>query len=119
MCEKKTEGKWLSITKRQDFSFLKRRGKKLSKAGFFIVYRENNLSYCRFALCFSKKTGKAVKRNRFKRWARSFLKGQRWSSNVDLLLGFENKEKHFYQNLKYIDFCDGFEQLCPSVEKKK
>ena len=119
MGEKKTEGKWLSITKRQDFGFLKKRGKKLSKAGFFIVYRKNNLSCCRFALCFSKKTGKAVQRNRFKRWARSFLKNQRWKSNVDLLLGFENKEKHFYQNLKYTDFYDGFKQLCQYIEKKK
>lgn len=117
MYGKKIEEKWFSITKRKDFVFLKKQGTKLSKAGFFIVYRENNLSYCRFGLCFSKKTGKAVQRNRFKRWARFFFKKQRWKNNIDLLLGFENKDRQFYQNLKYIDFYDGFKRLCQCVEK--
>lgn len=118
MCkEKKIEEKWFSITKRKDFIFLRKQGRKASKDGFFIIYRENNLSHCRFALCFSKEAGKAVQRNRFKRWARAFLKEQKQKNNIDLLLGFEKKEKHFYKNLKYIDFYDGFKQLCLHVEK--
>ena len=119
MGTKKKEKKWLSITKKQDFFLLKKQGKKLSKAGFFLVYRENRLFYCRFALCFSKYTGSAVLRNRFKRWARSFLKKQKWEGKWDILLGFEKKEKDFYQGLKYTDFCCGFKVLCQNIEKSK
>ena len=116
MNEKKN---WFSLKKKKDFFYLKKRGKKLYHQGFFIVYRENSLSVNRVGLVFSKKTGNAVQRSRFKKWARQFLKEKNSSSKVDLLLGFEKKPKKFYEKIKYKFFCKHFEKLFSQLLKNK
>ena len=105
------------ILKRQrDFLLLKKEGKTIRKGGFFLTYRKNQLSHCRFAFLFPRWTGKAVQRNRFKRWARHFLKEKQWPVPLDLLLGFEKKEKDFYKKINYKQFCQGFEAICQGIE---
>ena len=99
------------LSKKKDFILLKKEGRRKSRAGFFIVYRKNHLPYCRFALMFPRWTGKAVCRNRFRRWARHFLREQKDLFGLDLLLGFEKREKSFYKMMKYDNFCLGFKKL--------
>ena len=106
---------WLSLRRRKDFLLLKKAGQRIRKKGFFIIYRENKLSFSRFALFFPKWTGKAVYRNRFKRWARQFLKERKKLQGVDLMLGFEKKEKTFYKDMKYEYFYLGFDELLQSI----
>ena len=100
-----------SINKKKDFILLMREGKRVREMGFFIVYRKNNLAYYRFALFFPKWTGNAVQRNRFKRWTRHFLREKKWTGGLDLLLGFEKREKDFYKMMNYKKICSGFEKL--------
>ena len=108
--------KWVSINKKEDFILLKKKGRRRKKEGFFIIYRKNDLSYCRFILFFPRWTGNAVCRNRFKRWARHFLREKKWSLSIDLLLGFEKKEKNFYKKMNYKNFCSGFEKICQRID---
>lgn len=103
--------KWFSLSKKKDFLLLKRNGRRLKREGFFIIYLKNELSLCRFGLSFPRWTGNAVHRSRFKRWARHFLKEKEDLKGVDLMLGFEKREKDFYKNMKYESFCIGFEKL--------
>ena len=104
------------IRRKKDFILLRRRGKKVRAGGFFVLYRENNLSYNRFALFFPRRTGKAVQRTRFKRWARYFVRGRPWPAGLDIMLGFEEKEKDFYKDMNYKRFFSLFEKICQRIE---
>lgn len=111
--------KWLSLSKKKDFLLLKKEGQKISRGGFFILCRKNKLSFCRFALFFPKWTGRAVYRNRFRRWTRHFLRKKSFPFPADLLLGFEKKEKSFYKTMSYERFCAGFEKIFQRVRAKE
>lgn len=104
------------INKKKDFVLLIKKGKREAEQGFFIIYRINGLSYSRFVLCFPKWTGKAVQRVRFKRWSRHFIRKREWSVNLDLLLGFEKREKSFYKVMNYKKVFSGFEKVCQRIK---
>ena len=78
--------------------------------------KKNGFSYNRFAFFFPRWTGKAVQRNRFKRWARHFVRKRSWPVGLDILLGFEKTEKDFYNNVNYKQFYSGFEKACQNIE---
>lgn len=107
---------WVSLKKKKDFILLKKKGKYLKKQSFFIVYRKNGLSYSRIALFFPKWVGKAVQRNKFKRWARHFVAKQKGEEGLDILLGLKKRERSFYKNMKYKDFYSGFERVFKDIE---
>lgn len=113
----KKKQKGLSLSKKKDFLLLKKEGRKISKEGFFIIYRKNRQACCRFALFFPKWTGKAVQRNRFKRWARHFLREKQSLEAWDLMLGFEKQEKDFYKGMNYKCFCAGFEKVYREIKR--
>ncbi len=108
----KSINKWASITQKKDFAKLKKEGFYKKKKGFFVVYRNNGLSYARFAFVFPHWIGNAPQRSRFKRWARSFLREKSYPG-LDLLLGFERSFKALYKNMSYEKFCSGFSALLP------
>lgn len=58
------------IRKKKDFIALYKKGNRYKGKYFIIVYFPNELSFSRFAVVASKKTGNAVKRNRIKRRVR-------------------------------------------------
>ena len=107
---------WVSLKKKEDFILLKKRGKRLKKQGFFMIYRQNDLSYCRKAFSFPRWTGKAVQRKRFKRWAHHFLLRKKELKGWDILLGFERREELFYKEMNYKAFCRGFEQIYRRID---
>ena len=71
------------------------RSRKVQEGGFFLIYRKNRPSPCQPRLAFARWTGKAVQRNRFKRWARHFLREKSpqrlWKSQW----GLKKKKKAF------------------------
>lgn len=99
--------------KKPNFAQLKKNGLSQRKKGFFVVYRKNKLPYARFSFVFPRYSGNAVQRNRFKRWARALLNRKQELLGLDLLLGFEKKEKDRYKKMKYKEFCEGFSALLP------
>ncbi len=107
------------LSRKKDFLLLKKEGQRISRGGFFILYRKNRLSFCRFALFFPKWTGKAVCRNRFRRWTKHFLRQKSFPFPADLLLGFEKREKSFYKTMGYERFCAGFDKIFQRVKSKK
>ena len=58
------------LLNRQDFVNLNREGKKHQTLHFSIFFRKNGLPYSRLGITTSKKTGKAVARNRIRRLVR-------------------------------------------------
>ena len=114
--KKEEKKKAVFIKRRKDFVLLRKKGKRETEPGFFIVYRVNSLSYSRFALFFPKWTGKAVQRNLFKRWSRHFIRERNWPVHLDLLFGFEKREKSFYKTMDYKRFFSGFEKTCRRIK---
>ena len=86
--------------------------RKIKAQGFFLIYRKSPTSSCsRPKFAFARWTGKAWQRNRFKRWGRHFLREKKPPFNMELTMGFEKREKSFYQRMNYEKFCAGFEKL--------
>ncbi len=104
-----------TLNKKKDFEKLKTQGQKLKQKFFFIVYRSNQLSYSRVAWVFPRWIGKAVLRNRFKRWGREVLRSIQYPEGQDLLIGFEKREKGFYKTMKYKIFCHTFKKVLQCI----
>ncbi|RJR19506.1 MAG: ribonuclease P protein component [Desulfobacteraceae bacterium] len=72
--ERYTFPKSLRLLKRVDFVNLKSSKERLHTAHFILVTKGNALGYSRLGVAVSRKTGKAVKRNRIKRLLREYFR---------------------------------------------
>lgn len=112
--------KLVSLRKKKDFLLLKKKGVYLRKQDFFLLYRKNKLAYSRFAWAFYVRgKGKAILRNRLKRWAREFMreKSLHWEQGMDVLCGaviknfLSNNQKLRYEKIYLL-----FEALCQQIK---
>ncbi|MBN2032286.1 MAG: ribonuclease P protein component [Deltaproteobacteria bacterium] len=73
---------------RGDFVNLNRKGKRHHTAHFTIFFRKNGLAYSRLGITTSKRTGKAVTRNRIRRVVREFYRLHKafFPSGCDILI---------------------------------
>lgn len=62
------------IKKKKDFLFLYRKGTRVRTRFFNIIYHENGAGFSRLAVVVSRKIGKAVVRNKIKRWVRELFR---------------------------------------------
>ncbi|MCX7973018.1 MAG: ribonuclease P protein component [Candidatus Aminicenantes bacterium] len=62
------------IRKKKDFLFLYQKGHRVKGKYFNLIYHENNLGYSRLGVVVSRKIGKAVLRNKIKRWVRELFR---------------------------------------------
>ena len=112
----KTKAKRKKKWQKQDFELLRKKGLKIRQRGFFLIYRKNQLAFSRLAFAFSRRTGNAVQRNRFKRWGRHFLREQKKPFNMDLIMGFEHKKKEEVIDLRYETFYLRFKNLYKRIQ---
>lgn len=98
----------LAVLNRQsDFEYLKKNGKRLYTSTWVIVnYLPNNLDKIRCGWVISRKIGKAVLRNKFKRWCREFFRGVSKNDykSVDINIILKVKDESFYKQLKFQEF---------------
>ena len=62
------------IRRKKDFLRIYSNGHRYKGRYFVILYLPNNLNYSRMAVVVSRKHGKAVVRNKIKRWARELFR---------------------------------------------
>jgi len=62
------------IRKNKDFLSIYKEGKRYKGKYFNLIYFPNNLDFSRMAVIVSKKIGKAVTRNKIKRWMRDLFR---------------------------------------------
>jgi len=62
------------IKKKKDFSALYRRGRRYRGKYFSLIYASSPFGYSRVGVVAGKKVGKAVKRNKAKRWMRELVR---------------------------------------------
>jgi len=75
------------IRRKKDFLRIYSNGRRYKGRYFVILYLPNNLDYSRMAVVVSKKHGKAVVRNKIKRWARELFRRnkQLLPENLDII----------------------------------
>lgn len=62
------------LKKKKDFLFLYQKGHRIKGKYFNVIYHENKLGYSRLGIVVSRKIGKAVLRNKIKRWVRELFR---------------------------------------------
>lgn len=93
-----------SLRRRVDFLELREKGRFFHFNSWLAVsFKKNNHKKLRWAWTLPKKTGKAVIRNRLKRWGRECLSDFE-KKNVDINFIFKNKTREFYKKLQREDF---------------
>jgi|GEM_PF-702822 len=98
-----------------DFDELRQKGRYLKAAPWLIVqYKSNNLDEIRPAWTLSRRTAKAVIRNRMKRWAREYFRGLEHPPSLNLNLIFKSPKKGFFEKLDHEEFKKA---LSTSMEK--
>ena len=67
------------LLKRAEFLSLSKTGKKVQDTSFIIIYQMGRQNHPRLGITVSKRVGKAVTRNRLKRWIREFFRKNRFA----------------------------------------
>ena len=93
------------IKKNKDFAFIYNNSKKVYTRYAIIFIKENNKKEQRFGFVASKKTGKAVQRNRIKRLFREFVKlnKSKFKESSDYIFVGKSNLKENIKSLKYKD----------------
>jgi len=60
----------LRLRRSADFEVVRRRGRSVSGPLLVLAYRPNSLTHNRYGVAVGRRVGKAVRRNRVKRWLR-------------------------------------------------
>lgn len=115
------------LTRQIDFDLIRREGRKINCSRWLVMfYRENDLGHLRYGFSISRKVGKAVTRNRLKRWSREFLRQkikEGKDCSLDAHLVFRPAVPEFYRELEHAEFTEkmesGFAKLCVADEKTK
>lgn len=97
-----------SLNRQIDFAHLRTSGKRLlSLRWVLIVYRANDFGYLRYGFSVSRKVGKAVVRNRLKRWGREFFRmliRQGKDFSIDVHVIFRPSKAEFFEDLEHRTF---------------
>lgn len=64
----------LRLRRSTDFEIVRKRGRSVSGALVVLAYRPNGLEHNRYGFAVGRRVGKAVRRNRVKRWLREAVR---------------------------------------------
>ena len=100
----------LSLKLSSDFQKLREQGKFIhANEWLALSYMENCRNHSRFGWTISKKVGKAVTRNRLRRWGREFVR-RCGEHGADINFVFKARGKDFYEELSHDDFDRAFKK---------
>lgn len=100
-----------SLRRRSELLELRKKGRFLHINSWLAVNcKKNNRNNLRWAWTLPKKIGKAVVRNRLKRWGREFLNEFR-QKNMDINFIFKVKNPEFYKKLDHSEFNKAFQKV--------
>ena len=64
------------LTRNRDFQEVRRRGRSWSHPSLVLLVRSNSLDHSRFGFLVGRRIGKAVQRNRIRRWLREAVRAR-------------------------------------------
>lgn len=111
-----------TLKTRKDFLALQRQGHRLYPTPWMIInFTENQLGVLRVGWTIPRYVGNAVLRNKLKRWCREYFRqavGSKKRINYDLNVVLRKRDKDFYRNISYQEFCNGLERAAKKVLRK-
>ncbi len=100
-----------SLRRRAEILELKKQGRFFHVNSWLAVnFKKNDKNSLRWAWTLPKKIGKAVVRNRLKRWGREFLNDFK-QKEVDINFIFKIKTPDFYRKLSHHEFDKVFQKI--------
>jgi len=95
---------------RKDILEVFNKGKGIQNDWFVVLFFKNGLDYSRFAFSVKKKFGKAVKRNKVKRWMRESIRNNKdfIPKGYDYLIIVRKKLSLNFDILSYREFSEVF-----------
>ncbi|MBO8160186.1 MAG: ribonuclease P protein component [Thermosipho sp. (in: Bacteria)] len=107
---RKTFRKHERLKLRKDILRVYKNGQSIQSDWFVILYIKNELSYSRFAISVKRKFGKAVKRNKLKRWIRESIRNNKEliPCGFDYLIIVRKKLSEEFNTLSYEEFSKKF-----------
>jgi ribonuclease P protein component len=103
------------LRKSNEIKLLFSEGKRIETKHFILYYKKNLLPYPRIAIVTSKKVGKAVFRNRLRRYVREiFRTNKELFDNNDHVFIFKRKRN----KLPYSDIYDDIKKVMTDVKKR-
>jgi ribonuclease P protein component len=119
------ENKPHRLKNRKDFEYLSSSGRTVFGSHWIILkYKKNNQDFNLTGWTIPKYVGKAVLRNKFKRWLRELLEQKRGLDNrlikdtYNLNFIFRKKNQEFYSNLGFEEFNKIILEVVGKIEKK-
>ncbi|MBO8140487.1 MAG: ribonuclease P protein component [Thermosipho sp. (in: Bacteria)] len=106
---------------RKDILEVFNKGKGIQNDWFVVLFFKNGLDYSRFAFSVKKKFGKAVKRNKVKRWMRESIRNNKdfIPKGYDYLIIVRKKLSLNFDILSYREFSEVFLSLFERVNDEE
>ncbi|HEX4925925.1 MAG TPA: ribonuclease P protein component [Bdellovibrionales bacterium] len=103
------------LRRRSDFLALKAKGRRIRPSKWLLInYKPNDLGHVRCGWTIPKKVGKAVVRNKLKRWCRECV---RKFTSADVERGLDlnivilnDSDTDFFKRIKYAEFKEALER---------
>ncbi|SHH23067.1 ribonuclease P protein component [Thermosipho atlanticus] len=113
--------KYERLKLRKDILNVIRNGKGIQNDWFVVLYIRNGLDYSRYAFSVKKKFGKAVKRNKLKRWLRESIRNNKSTipKGYDYLIIARKKLSDQFENITYKEFLSEFLAMFERVSNEK
>ena len=96
------------LNKSQDFKIIYKKGRRVHPCSWLTVnYKSNDLGQVRVGWTVPCYVGKAVVRNKLKRWCREFIRSKAVgfeNKSIDTNIVFRKSQKEFYKKLKFVEF---------------
>ena len=112
----------LIIKRSSEFLSLKQSGKRFWPTKWLLLnFQKNTVGQLRFGVTASRKTGKAVTRNKLKRWTREYFRALLQAGNsfeADINLIFKPMDSNFYKGLPHEEFVKALDRGLEVVRKK-
>lgn len=111
-----------TLKKRSEFTTLRSAGRSVHISDYIVVnFKLNAHGSNRFGWTVPKYVGKAVLRNKLKRWCREFFRLNPVSTQdkYDVNIVFKRKNKQFYEDLLHEDLQDKLLQFKKRLAKQK
>ena len=100
-----------TLKRRADFLALKQQGRRIRPSKWLIInYKPNEIGHLRCGWTIPKKVGKAVVRNKLKRWCRECVRNANLQKALDLNIVINESDTDFFRKIKFSEFKDILER---------
>ena len=109
------------IKRSSDFLSIKQNGKRFWASQWMLLnYQKNSLGHLRFGVTASRKVGKAVVRNKLKRWIKEYFRHSVKAGNnleADINIIFKPVDPQFYKGIPHEEFVKALDRGIQAIRK--